>query len=91
MSLQTFLDDGCQLLWVQYATPSSLLTVTINRVESPSINQGTFTVRPIIAQEEGSAASSSEQPVPIVGATYLSPLITTTTGDVFNAALYEMA
>jgi hypothetical protein len=90
MTLQTFLESGYLLVFVQYQTTALLLAVTVNNA-ALGLSEGTFTVRPISAEQEGSADSNDELPLVTVGATYVSPLITTANGDVFDAALYEMA
>jgi hypothetical protein len=91
MTLKTFLDDGYLLRFVQYQVGSPLLAVTVDHYESPKMNDVTFQVALILGEQDGSDASSEELPVLTVGAAYLSPLITAVTGDVFDAALYEMA
>lgn len=90
MTLQTFLDSGYALVFVQYEATDMLLTVIVDNA-ALGINQGVFTVRPIGGQQEGSPDTGDELPIVTVGATYLSPLITTASDAVFDAALYVMA
>jgi hypothetical protein len=90
MTLKTFLDDGYVLRFVQYQVGYPLLTVTVNHYESPKMNDVTFQVTLIGGQQDGSAASNEDLPVLTVGATYLSPVITAATGDVFDAAFYVL-
>ena len=89
MTLDTFLADGFTLRWIEMIEGGPMVAVVVDHFSEPVINQGRFTVAPV-TPEPPVADDQTEPTVLQVGAEYNAPVITATTGAVFDASQYEM-